>query len=494
MSNLIKGSILLLVILAIGAGLVVWKNNVGASHATVASFNKITKEEIELLLADLAKQNPMVLKRFEQDPTMKKQQLDNLKQLLTFASEAKREGMHLEPTNRQELENIRAEVAAVNYDKEINKDKGPMPPFGFISEDQVNAFWAQTPQTGFLASLKQKVGLAEENHEEAFQKFLDSKVAILKSGNPSMKDREISDEERNQARDFFAKIEIYEKEFDQKANAGELPKEFVDKVNLQVKLQQAQFLAQLFSKASAEKLKVTDEEVDKYIAEHPELNKPEVKAKAEEVLARAKNGEDFAKLANEFSEDPGNKDAKGEPQGGLYKDVTKGRMVKPFEDAALALQPGQVAPQLVETDFGYHIIKLEKKGEGKDAAGQPTETYDVRHILFGTTYKDPDDAEAGAMPIKTYVRSKLEKEKEKKFLDELMASNQVSVPDDFDIPQVSEEQIQEMMKKQQQQNQLPPMNPDGEVQGAPDEAPAANTAPAAKTAPKTAPKAEPKKK
>ena len=484
MSNLTKGLILLLVVLGIGAGLVVWKNKVGG-HASAASFNSISREEIELLLGDLAKQNPMVLKRFEQDPEMKKQQLDNLKQLLAFASEAKKEGMADDPNSRQELENIRSEVAAVNYDKEINKDKGPMPPFGFISEDQVNAFWNPPAETGFLASLKNKVGLGHEDREIAFQKFLDSKLAVLKSGNPNMKDREISEEERTQARDFFAKIEIYEKEFDDKARAGELSKEFIDKVNLQVKLQQAQYLARLYSEKAAEKVKVTDEEVAQYISEHPELTNSEKRTKAEEVLARAKNGEDFAKLANEFSEDPGNKDAKGEGQGGIYKDVTKGRMVKPFEEAALSLEPGQIAPNLVETDFGYHIIKLERKGEGKDAAGQPTETYDVRHILFSTTYKDPNDAEARDLPVKQYVRNKLETEKEKKVLDEVIASNNVSVPDDFTVPQVSEEQIQEMMKKQQQMQQMPPMNPDGEIQtGDPADAKKAEPKKDAKPAPK----------
>lgn len=492
MSNLTKGLILLLVILGIGFGLVVWKNKVGGGHASAASFNSITKEEIELLLSDLAKQNPMVLKRFEQDPEMKKQQLDNLKQLLAFASQAKKEGLADDPTNRQELENIRSEVIAVNYDKEINKDKGPMPPFGFISEDQVNAFWGQGGQSekGFFASLKDRIGLGEEDREIAFQKFIDSKMAILKTSNPNMKDREISEEERTQARDFFAKIEIYEKEFNEKARSGELPKEFVDKVNLQAKLQQAQFLARLYSEKLAEKVKVTDEEVAKYISEHPELNNPEKRAKAEEVLNRAKSGEDFAKLANEFSEDPGNKDAKGEGQGGLYKDVTKGRMVKPFEEAALALEPGQVAPNLVESDFGYHIIKLERKGEGKDAAGQPTETYDVRHILFSTTYKDPADTEGREMPVKAYVRNKLETEKEKAVLDEVIAANNISVPEDFDVPKVSEEQIQEMMKKQQQMNQMPPMNPEGEIEtGEP-----GDKKDAPKSTAKPAPKSEPKKK
>lgn len=482
-----------MVIVAIGGGLVVWKNKVGGGHASAASFNSITKEEIELLLGDLAKQNPMALKRFEQDPEMKKEQLKNLKQLLAFASQSQKDGVANEPDNKQELENIRSEVAAVNYDKEINQDKGPMPPFGFISEDQVNAFWGQgqPAEKGFFASLKDRVGLGEEDRELAFQKFLDSKLAIMKSGNPAMKDREITEEERTQARDFFAKIEIYEKEFNDKARSGELPKEFVEKVNLQVKLQQAQFLAQLYSKKLADKVKVSDEEVAQYIAEHPELNSGDKKAKAEEILARAKSGEDFAKLANEFSEDPGNKDAKGEGQGGIYKDVTKGRMVKPFEEAALALEPGQIAPNLVESDFGYHIIKLERKGEGKDAAGQPTETYDVRHILFSTSYKDPADPEGRDMPIKAYVKNKLETEKEKKVLDEVIAANDVKVPEDFDVPQVSEEQIQEMMKKQQMQQQMPPMNPEGADPNGPPPPPAKADP---KAGAKPAPKADPKKK
>ncbi len=455
-------------ILGIGAGLVVWKSKVGG-YSSAASLNSITKEEIELLLSDLAKQNPMVLKRFEQDPQMKKQQLENLKQLLAFATQAQKEGLHNEPTTRQELENIRAEVIAVNYDKEINQDKGPMPPFGFISEDQISAFWGEgEPQPkGFFESLKDRVGLGEPDREAAFQKFLDSKMAVMRAGNPNTQDREISEEERTQARDFYAKIEIYKKEFDEKERAGQLDPNFVKRVNVQVKLQQAQYLARLYSAKLVDKVKVTDEEVAQYISEHPELSGDQKRATAEEVLNRAKAGEDFAKLANEFSEDPGNKDAKGEPQGGIYKEVTKGQMVKPFEEAALALEPGQVAPNLVETDFGFHIIKLERKGEGKDVAGQPTETYDVRHILFSTTYKDPTDIEGHDVPVKVYVRNKLEADKEKKILDGVIAAANVSVPEDFDIPQVSEEQIQETLRKQQLQNQMPPMNPEGEVQTAP---------------------------
>ncbi len=439
-------------ILGIGAGLVVWKNKVGGHSA--GSLNSISKEEVELLLADVAKVNPMVLKRFKEDPEMKKQQLKNLRELLAFASQAQKDGLTNENPNKQEMENIRSEVEAVTYDKEINKDKGPMPPFGFITEDRVKAFWGEgtQPDKGWWASFKDRIGLGAKDHEMEFQKFLDSKVAILKENNPQMKDREISEEEKTQARDFFAKIEIYQQEYNDKARAGELPKAFQDKVALQVKLQQAQFLAKIYSDKMADKAKVTDEDVAKYIAEHPELDSATKKTKAEEILTRAKNGEDFAALANEFSEDPGNKDpASGEGKGGLYADTPKGRMVAPFEQAALALEPGQVTPNLVETDFGYHIIKLEKKGESKDASGQPTETYDVRHILISTGFKDPANPTGREVPIKQYARTKLEEEKEKKLIDGIVASNNVSVPDDFNVPEVTDEQIQESMKQQQMQ-------------------------------------------
>jgi parvulin-like peptidyl-prolyl isomerase len=469
LSNLAKGLILLLVILGIGAGLVVWKNSVGG-HAA-GSFNSISKEEIELLLADVAKVNPMILKRFKEDPEMKKQQVENLKQLLAFASQAQKEGLTNEPNNRHELGNIKSEITAVNYDKEINKDKGPMPPFGFITEDQTKEFWGQSdaPKT-FFQSLKEKIGLGARDNEMDFQKFLDVKIALLKEQNPQMKDREISEEEKTQARDFYAKIKIYEKEYNDKLAAGELPKEFVDKTNLQVKLQQAQFLARIYSEKMAEKTKVSDEEVDKYIAEHPELSTEEKKKQANDILTRAKNGEDFAALANEFTTDPGNKDPKtGEGKGGLYADIVKGQMVPAFEQAALALEPGQIAPDLVETDYGYHIIKLESKGQGKDAQGQPAETYSARHILISTGYKDPENPLGREIPVKQYVRNKLEQEKEKKAVEEIVAANHITVAEDFEVPEVSDEQMQEMMKKQQQMP-LGGLPEEGDA-----DAPAANT-------------------
>lgn len=85
----------------------------------------------------------------------------------------------------------------------------------------------------------------------------------------------------------------------------------------------------------------------------------EARVRAEEVRSKALAGEDFAELAKEFSDDPSAKANQGDL--GAF---ARGRMVKPFEDAAFALEkPGDISP-LVKSPFGYHVIKLHEKLPG----------------------------------------------------------------------------------------------------------------------------------
>ncbi len=94
-----------------------------------------------------------------------------------------------------------------------------------------------------------------------------------------------------------------------------------------------------------------------------EEEKKEIRKKMEEILAKARAGEDFAKLAQQYSEDPGSKD-----KGGLYENFARGVMVKPFEEAAFNTPVGEIS-DIIETRYGYHILKV----EGRQKETRPLE-------------------------------------------------------------------------------------------------------------------------
>jgi len=88
-----------------------------------------------------------------------------------------------------------------------------------------------------------------------------------------------------------------------------------------------------------------------------DAQKSEARNKIDAVRQKLKDGGDFAELAKEYSEGPSNS------RGGDLGYFKRGQMVKPFEDAVFAMQPDEVS-DIVETRFGYHIIKVyDKKPE-----------------------------------------------------------------------------------------------------------------------------------
>jgi hypothetical protein len=287
LTTLAKGLTVLAVILVIGVGLVVWKTQIGGAHGGGhgdETITKLTKDDMQTLFKDA---NPMALKQLAENPELKQKQIDSIKEFLAVANQARKEGLADNPQIKTFLEFIRAQIVATNYDREKNKDKDTLPPFSFIKKEDVEAFY-QAP-----------------GNEEKFNELVN---AIKDQGKEEGGEApDPTPEQLSQLKEQFAKVKIYEKEAD--AEGAKLGEEFEHKTSLQVKLQQAAFLNQLYAqKVLKDKVKVTDEEVQQYIAAHPELDPKAKKVKADEILARAKAGEDFDKLAKEFSEDPGSKE------------------------------------------------------------------------------------------------------------------------------------------------------------------------------------------
>jgi peptidyl-prolyl cis-trans isomerase SurA len=109
--------------------------------------------------------------------------------------------------------------------------------------------------------------------------------------------------------------------------------------------------------------------------------KAAARREAEKALEELRAGGDFEVLAKRYSDDPGSKE-----RGGDLGWFRQGSMVRPFEQVAFALRPGMVSG-IVETQFGFHIIKLEKIRGGERQA---------RHILVTPEITDADRAAARA--------------------------------------------------------------------------------------------------
>jgi foldase protein PrsA len=432
LNTLSRGLLVLAVIFLAGVGLLVWKTKVAKSEG----LTRLTKEDMQLLIEGAS---PMALKRLKEDPELKKKELDNIKQFLALAAEARRTGIADDINIKRELENLRIEVLAASYDQEINKKEGKsLPPFAEVTPEKVEEFYQN----------------ADNNTK--FEEFVNTKVTLAKEDGVIPQEKELTEEEKKQAKEYYAKTRIYL----EKANTSQLDENFKRKVELQTGIQQSRYLAQRYSKTLEEKLKVTDEEVEEYIKTKPEYDVTAKKTKAEEILQRAKSGEDFAKLADEFSEDPGNKDPKTQKgKGGLYENVGKGQFMPEFEKAALELEPGKIAEQLVETQYGYHIIKLESKKTEKGKDGKDTETYTCRHILIETSIKDEKNPFAQPMSPKDKAKADLQEEKQKNLLDEISARNGIEIAEDFEIPEPSPEDLQKMQEQMMQQR--PPMPVEG---------------------------------
>ncbi len=144
-------------------------------------------------------------------------------------------------------------------------------------------------------------------------------------------------------------------------------------------LRQQLSVRELVQKDIAQGISVSDDEVHGYYESNPEQFKaPEqvrarhilvkvdpkadekakdaAKKKIDDILTEAKGGADFAEMAKKHSEGPSG------PNGGDLGFFSRGQMVKPFEEVAFSLKPGEISG-VVQTVYGYHIIKVEEKRE-----------------------------------------------------------------------------------------------------------------------------------
>ena len=119
------------------------------------------------------------------------------------------------------------------------------------------------------------------------------------------------------------------------------------------------------------------------------------RVEADAVLKRARKGEDFAKLAREFSQD------NSAANGGDLGLVPRGQTPPPFETAIFALKQGQVG-SLVETTFGFHIVKVAERRQARQVP-LPEVTDRIRQFLVGQQQQQKTAELVGQLRAKAKV-------------------------------------------------------------------------------------------
>ncbi len=182
---------------------------------------------------------------------------------------------------------------------------------------------------------------------------------------------------------------------------------------------------------------VTDEEVKKVVddvnranAEAAETNKgleEKNKAKREKILDLKKQidgGKDFAALAKD------NSDCPSKEKGGDLGTFPRGQMVKPFEDAAFTQPIGQVGG-IVETDFGYHLIKVTARTEAVEAKGDvpaTPATVTASHILISREREQKPRPIPEVDAVKEQLKRQKSQEAIQKYIQELKKDAKITTP------------------------------------------------------------------
>ena len=380
-------------------GLIFWQAKFGGAHA----MTSLTPEDMSLLTETFP---PMERLKLAGSAEERKKLAEDLKKILTVAEQARKEGYADRPEVKRQFEATRILVYAQNYIKK-QRDANAQAADVMPKPEEVQAF-AKDPNKAkqsdqYLEDL-QKLGLIPE-------------------------DRPITDAEKEQFRQQWAQMSLL-------ADRGKASGVDRDRaVQLQVELQEAFTLNKIYEAQLVKtKFNPTDQEIEAYFAAHPELDPKAARQKAEDLLKRARAGEDFGALAKENSEDPGSKE-----KGGDLGWFGRGQMVKEFEDAAFGLKDNEIS-DIVESPFGFHIIKVTGHRTDKGPNGESQEQVQASHVLIRTGQKDANPFAPPQSP-RDIAKDAIIAEKMKQFEDDLVKHSDVRVPEDFpvkkpDVPQL----------------------------------------------------------
>ena len=385
----IKVIVAIAVVIAVaGAGL--WNQSCTSGPMTV----KLSQHDMELVFQEMLP--PSKQQEISTNPEEKKKLVADLKKLLALAQVAEQEGYLQRPEVASQVA-FQSDMALYRAYRKNNPDIK-------LTDDEINAYHTAHPKDfdefvqGNPRLQQQAQGAQRDEIKKQYGEF---KLLAERARKEKIDQEDLTRLQvlfdRSQALSGAYMNEL-QKNSDKLVTDGDIEQYFKDHPSEFDEVRVRHILISTEPKAAGDEEGDKGKDKDKKDAPKP-LTKEEAKQKAQAILERVRKGEDFAKLARENSDDPGSKE-----KGGEYDFFGKGRMVPEFEETAFKLNPGQIS-DLVETQFGFHIIQLEERRSATSAS-------------------DPK--------VRQQITEKLKQEKLEARIDEITAASTVEVAENFD--------------------------------------------------------------
>ncbi len=405
-------SILSLAVL-VGAGIFVWRtveNRAEAAKLESEILKGLTEQEISEVLKSEATADYDSIKSLNEIPEKREIFLKGLRETLALAAQARRDGLADDENFKINLEYKKNILLSDLYQFKLSRGTDKL---YIVPNEQMEKVW-KNPANEKLFQRDMNV-LREIRLSAEQSKGSDYPIPELK-GNSLGK-----------ARNNWARTKIL-------SEMARQDKEFIGQqaIPLRFKIIEAGILANDYLRTTLqEKINATDQEIALYVKDHPEYNVQNKLAKAEEVLAKVKAGGDFEKLAEQYSED-----RMSSERGGIYENIKTEVVWKEVEDAALQLEPNEVADHLIESNLGFHIVKLVRKNNFRKDDRSDLE-FTVRHIVLQKKFVEPGE-EIPGIPrpfhsAEEIAKAEIEKVKREKLFGEIISKNPISLPKDFTV-------------------------------------------------------------
>ena len=404
-----KTSLVILVLVLVSAGFLVWRRqaaNAKAERIEAEIVKALTASDIQLILESQRQSDPETVHAVSATPESRRIFLDGLREHLALAAEARREGLTDDANFKRNLEYKKNILLADLYKAKLT-----------ASSEKTYV----VPKEDLETVLNDPIN--EANLEADLKALREIQAAVSTVKDNSFIPPALQGEALSRARENWARTKI----LSDKAKADP---DFINRpeIPLRFRVLEAGILSSDYlRKHWAEKIKATDPEIAQYLQSHPEYSLEAKRQLAETVLRRAVAGEDFAKLAQEYSEHRPSR------RSGGSISIESTTEWPELNEAVSALKPGEVFGSLVRSEYGLHIVKLVSKAKPVSSEGAVT----VQHILFQNKFEQPGVTDpnmpAPFMTPNEIARLEIEKQKRDQIVAEVKARNQIVMPDDFSL-------------------------------------------------------------